>query len=236
MTTGRDIITASLRSIKVLGADEAAEGSVASNALSALNQMIDVWSADGNAIFSEAKLTHTLTPSDGDYTIGKAGGEDIDEIRPTDIKAAFINDGNRDYYLKLVGEQKFSRIARKTQSTVIPCYLYYDANFPTATLRLWPVPSTADTLNLWCRQPLTALTLSGTLSLPPGYEEALIYNLGCRLAPWFNKELSLDYKEIAQNGYEIIERANKNNDLEEAELDEALTGGQEGSFDIYSGY
>lgn len=235
MTTGLDLINDALRSIKAIGIDETAEAGVSAVSLRSLNRMLGSWSAGVHAIYTEGKIAHALTGGQGIYTIGTAGGEDINSARPVAITAANVNNGNRDYPLEIIGERRYNEISRKDASGYLPGFLYYDANMPTAKIYLWCYPSSSLTLNLYVRQPLSDLDYNTTLTLPPGYEEAIVYNLGKRLAPGFNLETDMDYNELAQEGLDIIERANTMNDLRTARCESALLSGENG-FDIESGF
>lgn len=232
MTTGVQLISQALRSIGALGATETADGDTAANTLATLNQMLDAWSSNRLMIFTEGKLTHTLTGA-GSYTIGSGG--DIDTTRPVFIKEVFINNGSRDYGLTKIGETEYARVSNKTATSNLPSFYYYDGGFPLGTIRLTPLDTAGYTLNLYVRQPLSSIALDDTLSLPPAYEEAIKYNLGIRLAPEYQVQLSADYRDIAEDGRELIKRSNRLNNKLMTDVDIALLSNYYG-FDVLTGY
>jgi hypothetical protein len=71
----------------------------------------------------------------------------------------------------------------------IPTDLYYEPTWPNGSLYFWPVPTTAYDVELEIRTVLAQVTLVTSLTLPPGYEEALVLSLAEKCARPFGKEL-----------------------------------------------
>jgi hypothetical protein len=92
-----------------------------------------------------------------------------------------------DYPLKLVTANTYRDIAQKSFSGT-PNWLYYSPTYPYGTIYLAPLAS-GDTITIESLKPLTEPTgNSSTLSFPPGYEEALKFNLAVRLAPEYGRQ------------------------------------------------
>jgi hypothetical protein len=66
-----------------------------------------------------------------------------------------------------------------------PSDFWYSADWPLGKLYLYPVPDTDYGLQLWTRVVLAELDLDDTLSLPPGYRDAITLTLGEMLAPTY---------------------------------------------------
>jgi hypothetical protein len=63
---------------------------------------------------------------------------------------------------------------------------------------LWPAPPAGSTLDVFSLKPLTAFnSLSDTINLPPGYEQALRFNLAGVLAPEYGSALPPEYVAAA---------------------------------------
>lgn len=187
--TGLEWVTASLKKIGVLAAGEAPESSEAVDALAEGNRMLSSWSNEGLLIFAINQETPvTLVAGDATYTLGAAG--DIVN-RPQEIVGAFIRDGSTDYPLDLLTHDEFIAIRDKSVQSDYPNSLYDDGGYPQRTVTLYPVPSAAKSLVLFTHRALTAITdLSTSVSMPPGYDDALVYNLAVRLAPEYGKAVS----------------------------------------------
>jgi len=223
MATSQDIIEAALRKIAVLGYGSSLSSEEAQDGLSALNAMIASWSVDNAIIYTESKLNDSWTAGTGSKTIGSGG--DIDTVRPTDITAGTFTVGNTSHGLLIRDEkERASIVDLTTQGT--PSELYYNAGYPLATIYLHSIPSTAGTLNLYYRAPLTAFTdLTTTFAFPPEYEEALIYNLSVRLAPEYEKQPAPAVTDIANKSLSLVKRQNTKNEKNVSLVDDALLTG-----------
>lgn len=228
--TGRDFVSASLRLIGAIAPGEAIEASEATDGLSALNRMIDSWSNEGlliHAVTPEAAIT--LTPGDPTYTLGTSG--DL-TTRPMSIEAAVIRDGSTDYPIRIREAVEYAAISDKSAQSTIPTDVYDDGGYPHRTLTLYPVPSAAKSLILFTKRPLTSIaTLDTSISLPPGYERALVYNGAIELAPEYGRAVSAEVAKVASESLASLMRTNHRPSY--LSVDSALLGG--GGFDITRG-
>lgn len=232
MTTPRDLIKGALGDIGAIGPGESIPAEDVTDLYNRANRMISAWSNDSALIFADTLVSYALTSGDGEYTIGSGG--DINTTRPTKIKTAYVTNGVNDYSLRIIDEYKFSKIHNKTLQTTYPCYLYYRTGYPLGTIHLQGLPTSGFTLKMDVEIPLTEFTsLTQTLSLPPGYEEAIQHNLAIRYAPTYEKAVPMDIKELARDGLDMIKQANRRNNFYEAELNAPGTG--RGYYDINTG-
>lgn len=194
MTTGLDLVKSSLRKIGALTKNEAPSSDEADDGISVINQMLSSWSNFAGNTYARVLESFTLTGNDGEYSIGSGGN--FNTTRPNKIIAAYIRSSNIDYPVEIVTDEDFARIGLKTQ-TGRPEYLNFDNGFSTATIKLWPVPSQAYTLFILSEKPLSSLTLAGTISLPPGWEQAIIYNAAVLLGPEYGQPVTPEVAEVA---------------------------------------
>lgn len=233
MTTALEIIEPSLRKIHVLGRGQILPNEQAQDALSALNSMIASWSVEGNLVFTETSETFNLTGA-GNYSIGS--GADFDTVRPVEIESVYVSNGETDYFLEQYDQNQYARVTDKSVSG-IPNVFYYDANYPTANIYFLPIPTSAQTVTINSKKPLTAFPdLTTDISLPPGYDRALIYNLSVEQAPEYEKEPSRAIIAIAEESKSALITANTRNDNHVMRVDPALNSGGHGRFNIYRGY
>lgn len=154
--------------------------------LSRINSMMDSWSNERMMIYQLSQTSFALTASQGSYTIGSGG--DFNMTRPTKIvDPCFIrNTDGFDSGLTLLNAEAYGRIVDKTADGTYPVYLFYDFGYSatsTATVRLWPEPASGLTVFINTLQSLQSFsTVSVTLQLPPGYQDAIELNYAIRSA------------------------------------------------------
>lgn len=205
MTTARDLITRSLRLIQVFSQGEALPSADAADGLEALNDLLGSWSNEANLAFHEKDDSLTLTGATS-YTVGSGG--DLDTTRPLRITGAYVRQNGNDYALTIVGNRWWDRVTDK-DATGRPEYLYYEAEFPLGVVNLWPVGDSSYTLFFSSWKQLPSFTnLSDTVSLPPGYERAIAYNLALELAPEYERDPRPAVVEIARQAKRNIKSTN----------------------------
>ena len=157
--------------------------------LSRLNSMMDSWSNERMMIHSVQQTSFALTNSQGSYSIGSGG--DFNMTRPTRIvDPCFIRDSNNfDIPLEIINVEAYGRIVLKTLDGTWPQYLYYDRGYSTTStgrVYFWPEPGAGLSTFINTLQPLQNFsTVSVTLQLPPGYQDAIESNFAMRVAPGF---------------------------------------------------
>jgi hypothetical protein len=208
-TTVLDIIKSSLRSINVLGLNEAPDAQMASDSLQALNFMLSNWSNDGLNVYSQEQQTFNVSSGTSQYAIGS--GATWDGNRPLKINAAYISEGTTDYYLDEITEKEYNDISDK-ETTGIPRLFYYNQTFPNGTVTLYPEPDSAYTITLSNDVVFSDYSsTSATISMPPGYLYAIKYNLALELAAEFLelREMNPWLIEQARKGLTAIKKTNK---------------------------
>ncbi len=194
MTTARTIIKKALQKIGALVKNEEPSADEANDGLDALNAMVDSWSNDPLNIYARGWETFPLTSS-ASYTIGVSGV--FNTARPTNIVSSYLRSGTIDYPISIVDDEAYNTISFKSLQG-IPQFLNYDNSYPLGIIRLYPVPSASYSLFILTEKALsTFATLDTVLSMPPGTERALIYNLGIELAPEYSQPISKEHARIA---------------------------------------
>lgn len=194
MTTARTIIKRAMQKIGVLVKSETSDDDEADDALDSLNALLDSWSNYSDNITSRELETFNLS-STAVYLIGD--GQTFNTVRPLQIIDAYISNGDIDYPVEIINQEDYDRISSKNtagQSYV----LTYDNAYPYGTITLFPVPDASYTLTLLSEKPITTFTtLDTSLSLPAGWERALIYNLALELAPEYGQQPDASIVKIA---------------------------------------
>ncbi len=202
------------------------------NALSALNTMLNSWSAQGNLIFAVSRESFPLVVGTASYTIGTGGA--FNTSRPNRIQDAYLRDTDSDFPLEIRNLKNFNDISDKTNDGR-PTQVHYLNEFPLGKILFNLDPDKIYTafLDLW--KPLsTFANINTEVSIPPEYEEALIYNLVVRLAPEHDSTLPREVVAIAVDSLKAVKRFNSK-PSEEVLFTDLPINGRLRRFDIETG-
>ena len=212
--TINDLLRRSFRMIGVLRRGFQPSTSDVADALVSLDAMLDGWATDELNLYATFIAQYDLTPSQQSYTIGPATA-DFTAPRPNRIdRANLIILSNPQQPLRkplqILNSQGWAAIKLQTVQSVIPIQLYYDPTYPLGTLYLWPMPTLAYQLELFTFAPLTGAFTSGseTFDMPPGYLDAVTYNLAVRLSSEWQRPLRQDVVALASESLAMIQRLN----------------------------
>lgn len=180
MATAQTIITGAFNKTGILRKGEVPDAVDSADALDVLNDILGSWSNESLLLPATVTETISISPASS-YSIGT--GQTLNTERPMWIKTATIASGGLDYVMEILNEEDFqTRIVQKTISTNIPQFLTYNNAFPTGTIKLWPVLTTATTITLQSEKQLTSFAaLTTTFTMPPGWSLALKSNLAVSL-------------------------------------------------------
>lgn len=184
MTTARDIIQKSLQKIGAIVKNEPPSADEANDALDSLNALISSWSNDSLNIYARTWETFNLTASSS-YTIGTGGN--FNTARPTNIVAAYLRSGTIDYPITIIDDEAYISISYKNLQG-IPEFLNYDNAYPLGRIRLYPLDTSQQLFILTEKSVTSFATLDTEMSLPDGWERALVYNLALELAPEYSQK------------------------------------------------
>lgn len=212
MTTANDIIADALQASGVIGIGQVPLAENSNLALRMLNRMIAQWNRRRWIIYH---LVDTSFPCTGaqSYTVGTGGNFNIP--RPDRIEYAYFrqttsNPPNQiDYPLQILeSREDYSRISLK-QLASFAYYIWYDSGYPTGNVYPWPLPSNSYELHIVTKAVLSTLAaLTTTVSLPPEYEEALVWNLAQKLRPMFQLDPDMGVDQQAAATLNTIRGAN----------------------------
>lgn len=186
MTT-RDLLTEAFSDITVLAAGESLSDTDAEFGLQKLVRLFDNWNAERAGVYANRLTTppFTLVPNLNPHTIGTNSATFSVTQRPVSIEWANIVISAVRYPLNIRGSQWWPALPLPTLSVDIPSDLHYEPDWPNGNLYLYPVPAAAYGLELMTRIVLADLALDDTVSLPPGYRDAVILTLGEMIAPTY---------------------------------------------------
>lgn len=229
MVTALDIITNAFQDAGIIDQVESPNNKEAQTGLNRLNRLIGSWANSGNTQYERVTESFSLSSGTSSYTIGS--GATFDTVRPTKIVEAHVRQGNTDYELITVTDKQYQSIANKDTGS-LPEYLNYTNEYPNGTINIYPQPGGGLTLYLTSEKPLTTYaTTATTVDLPPGWEDALTYNLAVRLASVYGQPVSAELQGLARESKAMISLgALRNNPLR------SQVGTSRSTDNIYSGY
>lgn len=232
MSTGLDLVKASLRLIRAIGAGETPSAEDSDDALKAINLMLEAWGLERLIVSEIRDESFTLAVSTASYTIGS--GQTWNTTKPTMIQSAYVRESTIDYPVSIITSKMYYALSQKALTSTLPDKLYYlnALNSATGTVYVHPVPTVANTIYLQTWRPITAFTLAGTVALPPGYERAIKYNGAIELAPEWGKVASAEIVEIARESKAAIKRINNARTV--ISCDAAMRGVSGGNYNIDS--
>jgi len=206
MATGQTLADRAGRLLGVIESGSSLTAAESADALIAINAMLDSWRNDRLMCYALQDETLTLVATDSSYTIGSGG--QLNTTRPVSIEGCFCRAGSVDYPVRIISFEEWNSIVDKTATSDIPECVYYEPTMATGTLQVWPVPTTGNVLHLTTRVPLTALVLGTTVSLPPGWEDAIASNGAIAMAPEFQVEPSNSVIKMANDSLKGIKWVN----------------------------
>jgi hypothetical protein len=219
--TGTVAVTRALRACGwLVGAGQTISTEDGTEGLVHLNGMLAQMSLDKAMVFTTATGVYDLTSGRADYII--APGQTtphFDAPRPIKIESAGIrvenpHDTNKwlRIPLKLITSVERAAIADKFAEATVPENLFYD-QAATGSLYLWPIPTFTGTpkpaieLTTWAQLSSYA-SLATDNTFPPGYDNAIVHNLACRLAPFYGLQCPAEVAAQAAAGMNLIRRRN----------------------------
>lgn len=183
MPTVQTVINRSFRLLGVIAQGQTAPASDTSDALSALNAMLDGWRNEKLMVDSFTNITVPLVNAQASYTIG-ASGADVTATSPVRIESAYVRKSGVDYDLKQIDDSTYQSIAQKTSESDIPEFFLFNHTNTNSTIYVYPVPNAVNNLYLRVWSPFAAFaSTSDTFAMRPGMEEAVAYNLAIALHP-----------------------------------------------------
>lgn len=219
-----DVINEALADIGALQAGQTISPSAQNDAFLRLGQMIDSFSADPLlALFEAQHGSFVLTTGAFNYSLGPSGGF-VTTASPVRVTGGSALSGLFRAPMRLVSFDQFSKEAanpRGVQAT-LPYLLAADTSFPNINLKVHEPPITNGVsieLHYWIS--LTQPTLvTGLVSLPFGFQRALVKNLAVSLYPQYAREKGVDpvLLKDAADALEYIRNVNR------AMLSEGLQG------------
>jgi hypothetical protein len=241
MTTAGDMISNSLMEIGALAQGETAAASDLAFGLSKLNRMLDLWNTRSLFVYCITNTSFPFSASQQSYTIGPAAtSADFTATRPVRIDRANLvlvsSTPHVQTPLWVMNVDDYSSLRIPALSSTFPTRLYYQATYPKGTLWPWPYPTdVTNELELYMWTALSEFaTTASTVSLPPGYEEALTLTLAESMCPAYGKQIDPGLARFASQARANVQALNSGALPLRSDVPQ-MSGGQAGFFNYRTG-
>lgn len=208
-----DLITLALKQAGVVGVGQNVSAEDSNDSFTLLNAMLGQWAVKRWLVYALQDISLVSTGAQS-YTYGPGG--DFNAPSTDHLESAYMRLLNAtspqqpDFPLELITSyEDWGRIRLKTLQTW-PQYAFFDGNYPLATVRFWPSPTSAlYEMHLITKVPISAFTgLSQTISLPAAYQEAILYNLGLRLRTAYQLQADPQLNALAAQALSTLRYSN----------------------------
>jgi hypothetical protein len=190
-----DLITEAFLDLGLISPGQSITTEEQTDAFLRLNQMLASWSTEHTSVFTEQHGSFNLTAGTDGYTMGPSGTFST-SARPVKICGVSAASGLFRVPVKLVSWEDFHALVSNDRgvTSILPQALAADNGYPLLSLKVFPMPAAgAGTLDIDYWTPLSKFsTVSDTVDLPPGFEEALHFNLAVRLYPQYSRNNGID--------------------------------------------
>jgi len=236
MTTAQDLITGALQLLGVYDPGQALTAADAALGLEVMGDMFDSWSNESLTCYAWLTSQITLVANQQSYPVGP--GSSFNTVRPIrileDPGTCFIRDSNQnDYPIQVLPQDMWNLIGLKTNTSDIPDTLFYDPQFPQGIINIFPIPTIAYTLFYSSYlQLVDPSVLTSSVSLPPGYNKMIKFNLAIDLKPYFD-DANLDPVVIAQAAESKANVKRSNMKVVEAVYDNEIVSRASPTYNIY---
>jgi hypothetical protein len=228
-----------MRLIGALGSGETMTAAEASDGLMVLNGMLDSWLAERLMAFSIQIEEFPLVANQGTYTMGPGGNFNTQRpVRIDRVSIVWLSNPLQPLELPIpyLTDWDWQNVPVKNIQTSLPTAVYDDGQYPLRNLTYWGLPTGQVNTRIYSWQELRNFPdLFTDVTFPPGYNEALRYNLAVRLIAEYPGEYSQISVSATQTlAVESIARVKSLNvPLIEAFCDQALQG-RGGYYNFYS--
>lgn len=219
MATALDMIKKSLRLFSAIGqANPNPSSGQSTDALASLNSMLESWSIERFTVYQILEETFSWPSGQSSRTIGSGGN--FSTTRPTRIADGFTRISDIDYPYRSIDKNQYDAIAAKTTQSSYPDVIFYDPAATLGVLYAYPVPSATVSIKIksW-KQLQSFAALTDNVTLPPGYQRAIEYNLAIELQGEYpDLPLSDSVVNIAQKSLAAIKKFNTPTLISRSEL------------------
>ena len=241
--TINELIYMALQVIGIKGEGQTLDADDVQLALDHFNVMFDSLALSRYALYPTKKQSITLTSGTYSYTIGESDDDsaDFDYVRPIQLLGVYLEDADLNMgsgELFRVGTVEFERMSTTSMSGS-PGYVNYEPEYPFGILNFYPTPDAAYTVKLVYTYPFDEVEfedITDDLSVPPGWKDALLWNLAARLTAPFAVPLTQPLMAMAESTLRKAKSVTASQLVEPVNLGlQSLSTKRIGRFNVWTG-
>lgn len=204
-----DVIKRAYRLLGVYSIGETPTSEEANDAFYALNNMLATWANESLLVVAPTLDAIPLVAGVGAITVGPTGTFVTTPVVEV-LRSSFISLNGASTPLLVATLAQYNGIVAKGVSGGVPLVLLRIPGAVNSQITLYPAPVAGCVLNLWSNKAQIAFTdLTQTVVLPPGYEDALTYNLAVALAPESQLQAPSTVDRLARSTKRLLKRTNQ---------------------------
>lgn len=154
LVTRDDVISAALRTLKVIAVGATPSSDDTTNCTFALNMLLKELDAEGYLNWVYQTISIPFVASQTTYTIAEAGTPSLTNYRPVKIAHVWRRDGSTppiDTPMSPLSRQQYDQLTPKA-ITGVPTNWYYDPQISLGSVSVWPAPLDATYTMFLCIQ------------------------------------------------------------------------------------
>lgn len=182
VVTARDFVRQALIETRIIASGREPRAAELDDCLFRLNMMLKTWQTQGAGLWRNDSATVTVLAGQSSVVL-PAGAREVTDARVV-VNASYERP------MAKWERAEFQVIPNKA-AIGSPSVFYVDRQRDTATLNVWPVPTTDTQIKIEFDRALeTVEDPAETLDVPEEYAETVMLNLAVRCAPIFGAELT----------------------------------------------
>jgi hypothetical protein len=222
--TALELIKNSMRKLGVIATGETPTAAESTDALAALNDVIESYNIEGLTLWDRVAQSFTLVPGTASYAIGPSGALVTTPLRPVEIKGVYGSFNGVDCRAAEWTYDQYLAASVKATSELFPQRYAYINHYPNGRLFLWPTPAQAITLNIDYFEQIAALTsLATVMAFPPGYIRALQWELAGELAADYGVSINETQAVGIRSSKAMLKKSNRRPSV--SRMDRSLLSG-----------
>jgi len=235
--TYRQLIQDALEEIGVGNPGDDVQAADLQLGLRVLDRMLNAWAADEMTLAVTNRVAATVPSGTSTLTIGPGGT--INTQRPVyiDVINYLIPASSPPVEVPMgaMTDQQYDALSIKTLGSSLPTLYYYQTSITSllGSLFLWPtVTQNVDIVLYLPASVAEPATLTTTVTVPPGYRDAMHYDLAYRLCGPFGRPIPDGLPQLRQNALMVMKRPNQEPMI--LSVDQALVPSYGGAYNVLS--
>lgn len=198
-----------MRLAGVIGKGETPDDDEAADGLEALNAMLNSWETQTLYVYQIQEDSFTWPANTSSVTVGSGGTFSMTLPSRIADDCAFTTADGTDVGVRLIDVDAWSSIQVKSLTNTWGWVIYVEYGVSLHTLYVYPVPNANITFKLRSWQRLqTFAALTDSMSLPFGYERAIVFSLAEEYGPEFGVTIQPSVQRIAATARRNLKRIN----------------------------